>query len=273
VLRVNIRRGSVVDYCAQLQAAGLEPVSLRHGDAGLCLPQAVGVERLPGFMEGAVSVQDTAAQLAAPLLDVRPGMRVLDACAAPGGKTAHILERTPDLAELTAVELDAERARRIEENLQRLCLAARIVIGDAAQPDGWWDGRPYERILLDAPCSASGVIRRHPDIKSLRRPGDIDALVATQARLLDALWPLLAPGGMLLYATCSVLRRENEQQIAAFLRRQPQAQELRIAAEWGRAVAHGRQILPGEAMSTQDDSDMGMDGFYYAALIKRGESD
>lgn len=272
-LRVNLRRGSLADYCTQLQAAGLESVPLRHSDAGLCLRQAVGVERLPGFMEGAVSVQDAAAQLAAPLLDVRPGMRVLDACAAPGGKTAHILERTPELAELTAVELDNARARRIEENLQRLGLAARIVIGDAAQPDGWWDGRPFERILLDAPCSASGVIRRHPDIKSLRRPGDIDALVATQARLLDALWPLLAPGGMLLYATCSVLRRENEQQIAAFLQRQPQAQELRIDAEWGRAVAQGRQILPGEAVAAHDDSDMGMDGFYYAGLIKRGEGD
>lgn len=272
-LRVNLRRGSVADYCAQLHSAGLESVPLRHSDAGLCLRQAVGVERLPGFMGGAVSVQDAAAQLAAPLLDVRPGMRVLDACAAPGGKTAHILERTPDLAELTAVELDSARARRIEENLQRLGLSARTVIGDAAQPDGWWDGRSFERILLDAPCSASGVIRRHPDIKSLRRPGDIDALVATQARLLDALWPLLAPGGMLLYATCSVLRRENEQQIAAFLRRQPQAQELRIDAEWGRAVAHGRQILPGEAAAAHDDSDMGMDGFYYAGLIRRGEGD
>lgn len=272
-LRVNLRRGSVADYCAQLQAAGLEPVPLRHSDAGLCLRQAVGVERLPGFMDGAVSVQDAAAQLAAPLLDARPGMRVLDACAAPGGKTAHILEHAPDLMELTAVELDAERARRIEENLRRLGLAARLVVGDAARPETWWDGRPFERILLDAPCSASGVIRRHPDIKSLRRSGDIDALAATQAKLLDALWPLLAPGGMLLYVTCSVLRRENEQQIGAFLRRQPQACELRIAAEWGRAVDHGRQILPGEAATVHDDSDMGMDGFYYAALIKRGEGD
>ncbi|HEY9198673.1 MAG TPA: 16S rRNA (cytosine(967)-C(5))-methyltransferase RsmB [Gammaproteobacteria bacterium] len=270
-LRVNPLRGSVEDYRAQLQAAGLAHVPLRFGATGLCLEQAVSVERLPGFEAGRVSVQDAAAQLAAPLLETAPGMRVLDACAAPGGKTAHILECTPQLAELIAVDADADRARRIDENLLRLGLTARVLIGDAAQSADWWDGRPFDRILLDAPCSATGVIRRHPDIKSLRHPGDIDALAATQARLLDALWPLLAPGGMLLYATCSVLHRENEQQIAAFLQRQSQAQEQRLIAEWGRAVAHGRQILPGQAATADGNSGMGMDGFYFAALIKRSD--
>lgn len=270
-LRVNLRRGSVADYRAQLHAAGLAHTPLRFCDAGLCLEQPVGVERLPGFDAGFVSVQDAAAQLAAPPLDVAPGMRVLDACAAPGGKTAHILERTPQLAELVAVELDAGRARRIDENLQRLGLAAQVLIADAAQPETWWDGRFFERILLDAPCSATGVIRRHPDIKSLRRDTDIDALAAAQARLLDALWPLLAPGGMLLYATCSVLRQENEQQITAFLRRHPQAQEHVLRAEWGRALAHGRQILPGDAATDSGTQGGGMDGFYFAGLIKRRE--
>lgn len=273
VVRVNPRRGSVAEYRAQLHAAGLAHAPLRYSDTGLCLQQPVAVERLPGFAAGAVSVQDAAAQLAAPLLNAAPGMRVLDACAAPGGKAAHILERTPQLAELIAVELDAARARRIDENLQRLGLAAQVLIADAAQPESWWDGRPFERILLDAPCSATGVIRRHPDIKSLRRDTDIGALAVTQARLLDALWPLLAPGGMLLYVTCSVLHQENDQQIAAFLQRQPQAREQRFEAAWGRALTQGRQILPGAAATESETWDGGMDGFYFAGLIKRRADD
>lgn len=271
MLRVNRCRCSVAEYRAQLQQAGLAHHALRYAPAGVCLEQPVGVERLPGFADGWVSVQDAAAQLAAPLLDARVGMRVLDACAAPGGKTAHILEHAPAIAELVAVDIDAERTRRIEDTLRRLDLAATVRVGDAAQPETWWDGRPFDRILLDAPCSATGVIRRHPDIKSLRRADDIDRLAATQAHLLDALWPLLAPGGMLLYATCSVLRQENEQQIAAFLQRQTQAYEQGLNVEWGRAVGHGRQILPGAAATDSDNSDMGMDGFYFAALRKRNE--
>ena len=203
-------------------------------------------------------MQDAAAQLAAPLLAVEPGMRVLDACAAPGGKTAHLLECAPDL-ELTALDRDAGRLEQVRDNLNRLRLAARLVTGDASRPTAWWDGVPYDRILLDAPCSATGVIRRHPDIKLLRRETDIAALVDRQQAMLAALWPLLRPGGRLLYATCSVLRRENEQVVAAFLAAWPEAREQPTVADWGRALAHGRQIIPGEA---------GMDGFYYAVLVK-----
>lgn len=268
VLRVNQRQGSRAAYQATLQAEGMLHSTLDAADHAIRLVQPVAVERLPGFAAGAVSVQDAAAQLAAQLLDVRTGMRVLDACAAPGGKTAHILERT-ELAELTAVEIDPARAARIDQNLQRLGLSARILIADAGQPETWWDGRQYERILLDAPCSATGVIRRHPDIKLLRRATDLDELTATQARLLDALWPLLAPGGMLLYATCSVLRRENEHQIAHFLQRHTAAQEAAFEADWGQAVSHGRQLFPGAA----GDGTMDMDGFYYASLIKCREDD
>jgi 16S rRNA (cytosine967-C5)-methyltransferase len=261
-LRVNVRKTSLGGYRAALEAAGMSSQELPFTEQGLCLDRPVAVERLPGFPAGEVSVQDAAAQLAAQLLDAAPGMRVLDACAAPGGKTAHILERTDRLAELVALDIDAGRVRRIEENLQRLGLHARVATGDAGRPADWWDGRPFERILLDAPCSATGVIRRHPDIKSLRRADDIATLADTQARLLDAVWPLLAPGGMLLYATCSVLRRENEKQIAGFLQRHADARERVLDAEWGRAAGHGRQILPG------DHGCGGMDGFYYAALDK-----
>jgi 16S rRNA (cytosine967-C5)-methyltransferase len=270
VLRVNTRRIGVLDYGRALTAAGLPYTSLEHADAALWLPAPVPVDRLPGFADGLVSVQDAAAQLAPPLLNAAPGMRVLDACAAPGGKAAHILETTPELAELIALDIDAARVERISDNLQRLGLRARALVGDAAQPDDWWDGRPFDRILLDAPCSATGVIRRHPDIKSLRRAGDVDELAATQAQLLDALWPLLAPGGMLLYATCSVLRRENEQQIERFLQRHGDARDQEPAGTWGRAVGCGRQILPGDG-AVPADPGASMDGFYYAVLIKHRE--
>lgn len=270
-LRVNTRKRSVADYRAALAAAGMEHAPLPFTEQGLMLAQPVSVETLPGFTAGEVSVQDAAAQLAAQLLDAAPGMRVLDACAAPGGKAAHILERTPELAELVALDIDAARARRIEENLQRLGLDARVVTGDAGRPGDWWDGRGFDRILLDAPCSATGVIRRHPDIKSLRRAADIAALAETQAQLLEAVWPLLAPGGMLLYATCSVLRRENEQQIGEFLQRHADARERIIDVPWGQAARHGRQILPGDAGAQRPECGGGMDGFYYALLTKRRE--
>ncbi len=264
VLRVNARRHSVSDYSAELTAAGMAHHVLPHAEHGVVLERAVAVERLPGFADGAVSVQDAAAQLAAPLLAASPGMRVLDVCAAPGGKAAHILERAE--VALTAVDIDASRAVRITENLQRLGVSAQVLAGDAAQPAQWWDGQPYQRILLDAPCSATGVIRRHPDIKSLRRAADIDALAAMQLQLLDAVWPLLDVGGLMLYATCSVLRRENDAQIAAFLQRHVDARLVPLPGDWGRATACGRQILPGSADTAA--ADPGMDGFFYASVIK-----
>lgn len=264
-LRVNARQTSVAAYRAELDAAGMSHRILPFTEHGLFLERPVAVERLPGFAAGEVSVQDAAAQLAAQLLDAAPGMRVLDACAAPGGKTAHILERS-EPAELVALDIDAARVQRIEENLQRLGLTARVVVGDAGRPADWWDGHPFERILLDAPCSATGVIRRHPDIKSLRRAADIATLADAQARLLEAVWPLLAPGGMLLYATCSVLRRENEAQISEFLQRHADAREHPLEAEWGCAARHGRQILPGDGSACCDEGGAGMDGFYYAAI-------
>ncbi|MDX1655623.1 MAG: 16S rRNA (cytosine(967)-C(5))-methyltransferase RsmB, partial [Candidatus Competibacteraceae bacterium] len=253
-LRVNLSRISREVISQRLAAAGLSAIPT--GKAGLTLLQAVDVERLPGFAEGLLSVQDAAAQLAAPLLDPRPGQRLLDACAAPGGKTGHLLERCPKV-ELTALDLDPARLERVTDNLSRLGLEARVVTGNALEPAAWWDGRPFDAILLDAPCSGSGVIRRHPDIKLLRQPADIPLLARRQQDLLTALWPLLAPGGRLLYATCSVLRAENEAVIAAFLAQQPDARELPIEANWGEVAYHGRQILPGQE---------GMDGFFYACL-------
>lgn len=257
-LRVNRLQGNRDEYRARLAAVGKIAEPIVAAAFALTLVEPVEPAALPGFAEGWASVQDAAAQLAAPLLDIHPGMRVLDACAAPGGKTAHLLECTPEL-ELTALDRNAERLERVRENLARLRLAAHLVAGDACRPTDWWNGVPYDRILLDAPCSATGVIRRHPDIKLLRRDTDIAALADRQRVLLTSLWPLLRPGGRLLYATCSVLRRENERVVAAFLAAQPGAREHRIAADWGRALVHGRQILPGEA---------GMDGFYYAVLVK-----
>lgn len=267
VLRINARRLDRAAYRRALDDADLPHAVLPFAPQGIALATPVGVERLPGFYDGDVSVQDGAAQLAATLLAAGPGMRVLDACAAPGGKTAHILELQPRLAELVALDSDARRVQRIHENLARLRLGATVLVGDAGAPEDWWDGRPFERILLDAPCSATGVIRRHPDIKSLRRATDIEDLARSQARLLDALWPLLAPGGMLVYATCSVLRQENEAQVAAFLQRRTDAEERRLDGPWGTACRHGRQILPGDA----DREGAGMDGFYYACLVKRSE--
>ncbi len=228
-------------------------------ETALTLSTPADPAALPGFAEGWVSVQDAGAQLAAPLLEVQPGQRVLDACAAPGGKTGHLLECAPDL-DLTALDCDAGRLDRVRDTLTRLRLSARLIVGDARRPADWWDGALYDRILLDAPCSATGVIRRHPDIKLLRRKSDIPALAGQQQALLAGLWSLLRPGGRLLYVTCSVLRAENEQVVAAFLAAHPDAREQPIMADWGRALPHGRQILSGEG---------GMDGFYYAALRKQ----
>lgn len=271
VLRVNARQGNRDDYLATLAAEGIAAASCAWSPDGIRLADAAGemrvgdvrvgdVRALPGFAGGCVSVQDEAAQLCAGLLDCAPGMRVLDACAAPGGKTAHLLERTEHLA-LLALDISPERCARIDENLSRLQLpGATVVAADAADTAKWWDGQPFDRILLDAPCTATGVIRRHPDIKLLRREADIAQTARAQAKLLRTLWPLLRPGGVLLYATCSVLKAENENQVAAFLAATTDARERVINAPWGEARPHGRQLLPGDT-----------DGFYFAVLEKRAD--
>ena len=260
ILRVNRRHGSRDAYLNELREAGIEAEPCTYSRDGVRLLQPCDVTTLPGFKEGRVSVQDEAAQLAADLLELAPGQRVLDACAAPGGKTCHLLEVEPGLGEVVAVDLEAKRLARVRENLERLHLEATLIAADGRDTGAWWDGQPFQRILLDAPCSATGVIRRHPDIKLTRKPEDIPALAQLQGELLDALWPTLAPGGILLYATCSVLPTENSETIAAFLARTPDAQEVAIAGEFGLQPAHGRQLLP------QLD---GHDGFYYAKLFKR----
>jgi 16S rRNA (cytosine967-C5)-methyltransferase len=247
-LRVNRRRMGRDAYVAQLTAAGIhaEPI----GPDGVRLQRARPVRDLPGFAAGEVSVQDAGAQHAARLLDVADGMRVLDACAAPGGKSGHLLEVAA--IDLLALEHDAARAARIEQNLQRLRLEAMVRVADAGDPPAWWDGTPFDRVLLDAPCTGSGVARRYPDIKWLRRDSDIAGFVAQQRRLLDALWRVLAPDGKLLYATCSVFPEENGLQIDDFLARHAQARRLPVA------LPRAGQLLP----------DATHDGFYYALLEK-----
>jgi len=262
-LRVNHAKVARGDYQHQLAQRGIDATATPFSEDGLMLAEAVDVESLPGFAAGYASVQDSAAQLAANLLAAEAGDYVLDACAAPGGKTAHVLERQPGLVGMVALDVDANRLIRVSETLQRLQLNADVRIGDAATPDQWWSGQPFDRIMLDAPCSATGVIRRHPDIKLLRRDGDIDALVALQGQILKALWPLLKPGGMLLYVTCSVLPQENVNQLARFCAAQADASELPIEAQWGIKQSIGRQILPGQN---------GMDGFYYARLKKDNDT-
>lgn len=259
-LRVNRLRTSREDYRTQLQAAGIDAVAVEHAPDALLLTQAVPVRDLPGFSAGLCSVQDAAAQLAAPLLGVRPGQRVLDACAAPGGKTMHLLELGGDPTLLIALDISPERLVAVAENAARLGLSCAVLQGDAARPADWWDGIAFDRILLDAPCSGTGVIRRHPDIKVHRRPEDLSALAATQRALLDQLWPTLAPCGELLYVTCSVLPTENEDVVAAFCASHPDCETLAIDVSWGRATGHGRQILTGEQQ---------MDGFFYSLLRKR----
>ncbi|WP_246221615.1 16S rRNA (cytosine(967)-C(5))-methyltransferase RsmB [Marichromatium bheemlicum] len=258
-LRVNPLRGTRADYLAELAAAGIEASPLDACPRGLTLARARPTEQLPGFAEGRVSVQDAGAQLAAELLEAAPGMRVLDACAAPGGKSAAILERAGGELALTALDVDGERLQSVAALLDRLGLHATLVEADAAHPEGDWAAPGFERILLDVPCSATGVIRRHPDIKWLRRAEDIAALCAQQRAILEAIWPLLAPGGRLLYATCSLLADENHRQVAAFLERHPEARECPLPGDPGRTRPHGRQLLP---------SPGGSDGFYYALLEK-----
>jgi 16S rRNA (cytosine967-C5)-methyltransferase len=247
-LRVNRRRAVADALQARLAAADI--AATRHGEHGLLLDKPCPVTRLPGFADGLMSVQDLGAQRTADLLDVRAGQRVLDACAAPGGKASHLLEQVD--IDLLALDHNPQRARRISENFSRLGLNGRVQIGDASAIDGWWDGRPFDRILADVPCSASGVVRRHPDAKWLRRPDDIARFARQQRAILDALWRVLAPGGKLLYATCSVFRAENHQQVAAFVTRHADCQRLSPCG------AFDLQLLPNAEH----------DGFYYALLQK-----
>ncbi|MDP2879736.1 MAG: 16S rRNA (cytosine(967)-C(5))-methyltransferase RsmB [Sulfuricella sp.] len=249
-LRVNRLAISTEAYLDLLHQQGIEGQQV--GENAILLDQPVPVDKLPGFGEGMASVQDAGAQFAARLLDVADGMRVLDACAAPGGKAAHLLELAR--IELTALDSDLERLKKIEQTLQRLKLEAHCLAGNAARPEEWWDGKPFQRILADVPCSASGVVRRHPDIKWLRREADIAAFAAQQAEILDALWRVLGSGGKLLYATCSVFAEENQQQIAQFLVRHEDAQCLPLSLP----AAKDGQLTP----------NLQHDGFYYALLLK-----
>lgn len=257
-LRINQKQISREKYAAELSGQNIEFTLGTEQGAGLILNKGRDITTLPGYHQGWFAVQDGAAQLAAPLLEAKEGERILDCCAAPGGKTCHILELQSKLDKLVALDIDQKRLERVSENLQRLGHQADLLAGDASQPAQWWDGAQFDRILLDAPCSATGVIRRHPDIKWLRKASDIATLVSLQEEILDAIWSLLKPGGTMLYATCSILPQENHQQIEAFLQRTADA-KLDLSFENDALGRPGRQILPGEQQ---------MDGFYYARLIK-----
>ncbi len=262
-LRVNQQQHSREQYLSLLASTSITAHVTEFSPIGLRLDEPCNVDQLPGFAQGWCSIQDEAAQLAAEILDAQPGQRVLDACAAPGGKANHILERCPAIAELIALEKSAARLALLHSNHQRLgfTTATRYLHADAIELTQWWDGQPFERILLDAPCSASGIIRRHPDIKILRRANDIEVLAATQRHLINTLWGCLAVGGRLLYATCSILPAENVAVIIQFLQQTADAKLLTITADWGIALDYGRQLLPSIA---------GPDGFYYALLEKSG---
>ncbi|MGB5487399.1 MAG: 16S rRNA (cytosine(967)-C(5))-methyltransferase RsmB [Lysobacterales bacterium] len=257
-LRINRKQADETVLRGDLKDAGFEISDQDYARDAISISPAAAVARIPGFEQGWLSVQDPAAQLARDLLDPRPGDRILDACAAPGGKTAHLLESCQGI-ELTVLDKQAQRIEQIDQNLHRLGLNATSIVADAAVIETWWNGEKFHKILLDAPCSATGVIRRHPEIKWLRSSGQVDTVVKTQAGLLAALWPLLEPGGILVYATCSILERENTEQIQRFLAQHAEAAVEVPTVEWGMASPFGRQILPGEAR---------MDGFFYAVLRK-----
>ena len=258
-LRVNLRRSDRENYLQKLQTAGVDAAPGLLSPTAIYLAQPCDVSELPGFEQGEVSVQDEAAQLAAPLLQAGAGQRVLDACAAPGGKSCHLLELEPGLLELVAMDVDESRLGRVGENLQRLDLQARLLVADAAHPAGALAADLFDRILVDAPCSATGVIRRHPDIKLLRRPGDILSLAATQRQILEGLWPLLSPGGQLLYVTCSVLEEENSRVVESFIDSTDDATITDLDVAWGQQAGCGRQLLPAAG---------GPDGLFFALLQK-----
>ncbi|CAA0104539.1 Ribosomal RNA small subunit methyltransferase B [Zhongshania aliphaticivorans] len=261
-LRVNQQHTSRTTYLDALNQVDISASACDFAQQGIRLAQACNVDKLPGFHDGDVSVQDEAAQLCTTLLELKPNQRVLDACAAPGGKTGAILEHQPELSEVVALDIDEQRLSRIEDNLNRLHLNATLVSADASDLDAWWDGQYFDRILLDAPCSATGVIRRNPDIKLNRLDSDIEPLVALQTTLLDTLWQCLAPDGIFVYATCSLLPAENEQQLTAFIARHNNAELLPINTDWGVDRKGGRQLFP------QVD---GHDGFFYAKIHKNPE--
>ena len=260
-LRINRQRSNRVDALERLRDSGIEAHAPEAPADAMRIDAPVPVSALPGFADGEVSVQDGSAQFVADALAPLPGASVLDACAAPGGKSAHLLERDPSL-QLTALDIDAGRLAMVRSTFARLDIGrnARLHAADAADTDRWWDGVPFDAILLDAPCSATGIVRRQPDVLLHRRESDLAALLATQARLLDALWATLAPGGVLLYATCSILQDENARQVDAFLARTPDARAEPLDARFGHASGAGRQRLTGEG---------GMDGFFYARLRKQ----
>ena len=261
-LRVDSERCGVEEMLARLAEQGIGASQHARVGTAIVLDSPCDVAQLPGFDAGQLSVQDAAAQIAASLLDCDSGARVLDACAAPGGKTAHLLQRYPNIV-VDALDSSDSRLERLRQNLQRIGHKARILVADAADLDCWFDGNPYDCILADLPCSASGVIRRHPDIKLLRRESDIMPLLAQQRKIVDALWSALKPGGKMLYSTCSIFKEENETQVARFLQRHADAAEIPLPqAEWGEARPHGRQILSGSH---------NMDGFYYALLSRAAE--
>lgn len=261
-LRVNRLEKTRDEVLASIAQVEFMPAASAgsYAPSAVYLQQPRAVQEIPGFDEGWLSIQDEASQLVPKLLQLEPNLRVLDACAAPGGKTCHILESEQSLTELVVLDLAPARLERITENLERLHLRASLQAADAADTDQWWDGTQFDRILLDAPCSATGVIRRHPDIKLLRSPQEVDQLVQTQARLLNALWACLKPGGLLLYTTCSILQQENQQFIANFLNTADNAKYERITADWGVECNNGRQLLPGDSS--------GPDGFFYSLLRK-----
>jgi len=256
-LRINTQKISRSDYLKKLQELGIGAIETTFSPYGITLEQACDPRKLPLFAEGWISVQDEAAQLSADLLQLSPNLHVLDACSAPGGKTGHMLELEPSL-QVTALDADERRLTRVRDNLNRLGVNANILCGDGTTKD-WWHGELFDRILLDAPCSATGIIRRHPDIKVLRTPEEITKLTELQGQLLDNLWSILKPGGTLVYATCSALPKENTQVIEAFLKRQPHAECEVLNLDWGLEQTYGRQLLP---------SVNGHDGFYYARLHK-----
>ena len=257
-LRVNLNKNSRADFQQQLADAGIETTLDPHSDSGLRLNQAVAVSELPDFDQGAVSVQDPGAQLAATLLNAEDSMRVLDACAAPGGKTVHILESAPK-CQLTAIDSSSERLLRVKDNLARYGFSANCIAADAGATDLWWDEQMFDRILLDAPCSGTGIISHHPDIKLLRRSGDLAQFAEQQKTLLTRLWPLLKDGGQLLYCTCSIMPEENATVIDWFLKQTPNASAEIIDAQWGVISGSGRQLLPNKGKNG---------GFFYARLSK-----
>jgi len=259
-LRANLLKKPLNQYIELLNNASIDAVPADFIDTGILIKQPVNVDDIPGFCEGEFSVQDFGAQLAAPLLEILPGHRVLDACAAPGGKTGHIYENEPQVAELVSVESEGKRVKLLQDTVNRLGIKSEIIHADISHTNSWWDGTAFDRILIDSPCSATGVIRRHPDIKYLRVPEHIDSLLITQQKILQSVWPLLRPGGRLVYVTCSILKEECDNQIEMFTTKNTDVMMAPIDADWGIASRFGRYTVPGH-----DESD----GFYYSVLIKR----